>query len=137
MEAIYETATGRLVSTASSPTEVANPLPPGLTQKTVAVPPDGNIWSTTLLDFVAPPAARVIGKSEFIQRFTVTQRKELFGYMYGATYTAAQQKNLSSIMRYLDFLDVIDLDDVAIQQGITYLETIGILPAGGAAQVLG
>jgi hypothetical protein len=137
MEAIYETATGTLVSTASDIAQVANPLPAGLTRKTIADPPDGYLWSVTLLDFVAPPAPRKIGKYDFISRFTIAERKELFGFSYGTTYTAAQQKNLANFMRYLDFLDIIDLDDTAIQTGVNYLETTSIIAAGRAAQVLG
>ncbi|HJW80812.1 MAG TPA: hypothetical protein VJ396_01100 [Acidiferrobacterales bacterium] len=136
MYVVYEIATGREVSRTDSPALIASPMPAGLASKQVADPAAGWVWSPGLLDFVAPPAVRRIGKTEFIQRFTLAERKELFGYAHGTTYTAAQQKNLASFMRYLDYLDVIDLDDTGIQQGVNYMETVAILAAGRAAQVL-
>src|SRR3990172_9537889 len=104
MYVIFETATGALVSSTSDISLVASPLPVGLTSKLVADPATGTIWSTGLLDFAPAPAARLIPKYLFVQRFTIAERKELFGFNYGSTYTAAQQKNVAALMRYLDFL---------------------------------
>lgn len=136
MYAIYEFANGNLYSTAQSIDQVDNPLPGNLRSKLIAEPAIGSVWSTVALDFVAAAAQRKIPKSVWIQRFTIAERKEVFGFNIGSTYTVAQQKNLSALMRYLDFVESIDLDDTAIQQGVNYLETIGILAAGRAAQVL-
>lgn len=136
MYVVYEIATGRDISRTDSPALIADPLPAGFASKQVADPASGLVWSTALLDFVAAPGPRRIGKAVFIQRFTIAERKELFGFAHGTTYTAAQQKNLASFMRYLDFLDVIDLDDTALQAGVNYLTTVSILAAGRAAQVL-
>lgn len=131
---VFNTATGELVSQG---TVVANPLPSGLTSQDIVNPPaDNTIWGTTSRSFVPRPSPRILSKSIFIQRFSITERREMFGFMHGNTYTAAQQKLLASIMRYLDFLDRIDLGDAAIQQGVNYLETVGVLAAGRAAQVL-
>ena len=136
MHAIFETATGRLVSTASDISLVASPLPVGLSSKLIADPAAATMWSTAALDFVPRPAPRIISKVSLIQRFTLAERTELFGFNFGNAYTAAQQKNLASFMRYLDFLDSIPLDDVGINQGVNRLVTVGILTAERATQVL-
>lgn len=131
---LYNTITGDLVSQG---TVVANPVPVGLTAQDIINPPaDNTVWNTTSRSFVVRPSPRIIPKSDFIQRFTIAERKEMFGFSHGTTYTAAQQKNLAALMRYMDFLDRIDLDDAAIQQGVPYLETIGVIAVGRAAQVL-
>lgn len=131
---IYNSSTGALVSQG---TVLTSPLPAGLTSQDIVSPPaDNTVWDTVSRSFVTKPSPRIIPKHEFIQRFSIAERRELFGFMHGNTYTAAQQKILASILRYLDFLDRIDLDDVAIQQGVNYLETAGVLAAGRAAQVL-
>jgi len=95
----------------------------------------GKIWNAGTLDFDLVPN-RVISKTIFINRFSQAELKEMFGFKIGADYTLTQQKNISSFMRFLDFLDDIDLDNTMIQNGVNYLETIGILQAGGAALVL-
>lgn len=132
--AVYETSTGILKSQGSV---IANPLPAGFTAIDIVNPPaDNTIWDTVTHTFVPKPSPRILLKVDFIQRFSLAERKEMFGFNFGTTYTAAQQKNLASFMRYLDFLDRIPLDDSGIQQGVNYLETVGILAAGRAAQVL-
>lgn len=132
--AIYVTATGELMSQGSI---VADPLPANLTAVDIVNPPaDNTMWAVASRSFVPRPAPRIISKVDFIQRFTLTERKELFGFTVGPSYTPAVQKNLAAFMRYLDFLDVIPLDDPGIVQGVNYLETVSILPVGGAAKAL-
>lgn len=134
--AVYEIATGRLVSITDDPQFVANPLPAGLAVKTVNDPPAGYIWDELSLDYVAPPAPRIIAKFEFIQRFTQAEQKEIFGFSFGNSYTSAQQKNMATLMRFLDFVDLIDLDDATVQSGVQYFETVGAIGAGRAAVIL-
>lgn len=132
--AVYRSVSGELISLGTILAEV---LPAGLVAVDLIIPPpDGHVWNAVSLAFVAPTPPRVIRKISFINRFTLAEEKELFGFNFGSTYTAAQQKNLASFMRYLDYLDFIDLDDAAIQQGVTYLGTVGILGVGRVAQVL-
>lgn len=148
--AVYETSTGILKSQGTTIIQkkldgtyetiseaIARLTAAGLTAIDIVNPPaDNTIWDTVTRAFVAKPSPRILLKVDFIQRFSLAERKEMFGFNFGTTYTAAQQKNLSSFMRYLDFLDRIPLDDSGIQQGVNYLETVGILAAGRAAQVL-
>ena len=65
--AIYNTASGALVSTA---TVVADPLPVGLTKKIVAEPAFGFQWNSTLLDWepAPPPPPDVDRVDEFLGR---------------------------------------------------------------------
>lgn len=95
----------------------------------------GKSWNTTTLDFDLV-SIRVITKTDFINRFTQAELKEMFGFRIGTTYTDSQQKNISSFMRFLDFNDEIDLDNTMINNGVNYLETVGILGAGRAAEAL-
>ena len=132
--AVFDKATGRLVSSGSA---VAAKLSADLVVKEFADKPrDDQVWDEATLGFKSAPRPTRLRKADFIQRFTLAERRELFGFAHGNTYTAAQQKNLAAFMRYLDFLDQIDLQDAAIVQGVGYLETVGILAAGRAAEVL-
>lgn len=132
--AVYDKASGRLVS---SGTVLSAKVDPALEVKTFAdPPPEGQAWDEVTLAFKPRPAKRILRKSDFIQRFTIGERKELFGFQFGNAYTTAQQKNLSAFMRYLDFLDRIDMDDTAISGGVQYLESVGVLAAGRASEIL-
>ena len=57
--AVYEAATGRLVSEG---TVVANPLPPGLVLKIVPKPDDSAMWNQSSLDFVPRPAIVMVDR---------------------------------------------------------------------------
>lgn len=131
---IYHVSTGELVSSTSvPPTELSADLD-------YIEYDDGyeidKVWNTTTLDFDARPAPRIISKTDFIDRFITSEIKEMFGFNIGSTYTEAQQKNIRVLMRYLDFLDKIDLDNTRINTGVTYLESVGILASGRAAEIL-
>lgn len=131
---IYNTTTGELVSQG---TVISSSIPAGFTAQDIVNPPtDNTIWNSASRSFVQRAASRIISKYEFIQRYSLAERREMFGFMHGSTYTTAQQKNIASFMRYLDFLDRVDLDDIAIQQGVNYQESISMIGAGRAAQVL-
>lgn len=136
MFCIYQTATGELVSTTDSLALIASPLPGGLSVIEVANPASGWVWNPGTLNFIAPPSPRIISKTEFIERFTLAEKKELFGFMYGSSFTAAQQKNLASIMRYMDFIDSVNLDSTDIQTGVNYFVTVNILTAARRDAVL-
>lgn len=135
MWCVYETATGRLVSTASAENLLANPLPAGLASKEVSDPPAGAIWNTTTLVFDPAPARTRLGKLEFIQRFTLAERRQIFTATLPASPTQTQ-RDAWAFLRYLDFLDVIDLTDSAVIGGVNALQSVGLLAAGRPAEIL-
>ena len=135
MYVIYNTITGQDVSRTARLESVANPLPVGLSVKLVTDPADGFIWSNTLLDFVSPPTPRIIGQTAFIERFTLPEQQDFLGVAFG-TLTNGQKKNVMTFLWYLMLLDVVRLDSPAIIAGVNYLQTVGIIAAGRAAQVL-
>ncbi|MDO8706433.1 MAG: hypothetical protein Q7J84_15950 [Sulfuricaulis sp.] len=88
------------------------------------------------MNFIAPAKSPVVAKYIFIQRLTVAERKALFNFDRGSSLSVAQQQNVQAFMRYLDFLDAVDLTDSAITLGVNYLETVALIGAGRAALVL-
>jgi hypothetical protein len=72
----------------------------------------------------------------FIQRFTNAERILFFSYYLDSTKSEAQRKNVFAFEQYLVYLDIINLDDASIVAGTQYLETVAVLAAGRAAQIL-
>lgn len=116
-----------------------DPLPAGYSAKSVGtVKPDLDAyqWDPSTLGLVPRTPQRLISKYVFIQRFTDAERRVLFGFSLDSTKTEAQRKLVTAFVWYLTFLDSINLDDASIVAGVQYLETIGVLTAGRAAQIL-
>lgn len=136
MHCIYKIITGDLVSTTDDPSRIASPLPAGHASKQTVDPAPGYVWDKATLNFIAPAKSPVVAKYIFIQRLTVAERKALFNFDRGSSLSVAQQQNVQAFMRYLDFLDAVDLTDSAITLGVNYLETVALIGAGRAALVL-
>lgn len=118
---------------------VADPLPAGLAARSVgAEKPDmaKYQWDAATRGIVPRTPMRFVSKYVFIQRFTDAERRVLFGFSLDSTKTEAQRKLVVAIVWYLTFLDTINLDDASIAAGMAYLETVGVLAAGRAAQIL-
>lgn len=136
MYVIYNVSTGADVSRTALLSAIADPLPAGLSFKQVADPSPFFIWNPATLDFVAPPAPRVISKTEFVDRLTVAEHRSFFGAAHGSLVNG-QKQNVVSFMMYLMVLgDTVNLDGPSIVTGVNYLQTVGVLGAGRAAQVL-
>ena len=129
MYAVYESATGRLVSTASDPSLIANPLPSGLGVKEVAEPGARAVWDEQALVFVEAQVPRVMTRLEFLRRFTAAER-------IATRAAAVGNPAVADMLALQDAASYIDLDDPDTQAGVAYLESLGIITAGRAAQVL-
>lgn len=129
MFAVYESATGRLVSTASHASLIADPLPAGLAVKEVADPGPHALWDEQALVFVEAPAPRTMEPLTFMRRFTLTERVAIRS-------AAATDPMIADLMAMQAAATYIDLDDPDTQAGVAYLESLGIIAAGRAAQVL-
>ena len=129
MYAVYESATGRLVSTASDPSLIANPLPSGLGVKEVPEPGARAAWDEQALVFVEAQMPRVMTRLEFLRRFTSSER-------IATRAAAVGNPAIADMLALQDAAGYIDLDDPDTQAGVAYLESLGIITAGRAAQVL-
>lgn len=134
--AIFETATGKLVAITQ---EYREPLLAGLSSVSIGLEaPDMDTyqWDQSSHALVPRTPQRLLPKWYFIQRFTDTERRAFFGFPLDSTKIEAQRKIVSALMWYLLYLDTINLDDTSLAAGIEYLETVGILATGRAAQIL-
>lgn len=128
--AIYETATGRIVSLGTS---VASPLPAGLAAKEVgATRPTGD-WDPVTLAFVAsvPVAPRAIDPIEFMRRFTMQEE--------AAIRAAAKSDPMVEVLLArltVPTLRQIHLDHPETQQGMAYLVQKAVITQAVADRVL-
>lgn len=137
---IYKTVDGTLVSycpndtdpVASAGTLTAN----GLTA-TTGLSPIGptTIWDAptkTTKTITAPKS--VVSVLAFWQRFTAVEREALEGsYQTG---TQAVKNAIGAFRNYIMSVPQVDINDPYIQAKVTQMETVGIIAAGRAAQVL-
>lgn len=133
---LYNTATGAFLALTDNHVD---PLPTGYSAKSIgAIKPDldAYAWDPSTLGLVPRTPQRLISKVVFIQRFTNAERIAFFSFYLDSTKGEAQRKNVFALEQYLVYLDVINLDDASIVSGMQYLETVGILAAGRAAQIL-
>ncbi len=133
---IYNTANGSFFALTDNHTD---PLPAGYAAKSVGEEKpdlDRYQWDPSTLGLVPRTPARLISKYLFIQRFTDAERRVLFGFSLDSTRTEAQRKLVAAFVWYLTFLDTINLDDASIVAGVQYLETVAVLAAGRAGQIL-
>lgn len=134
--AIYQTSNGALVAIA---TEVSSALPSGLSFRFLgAEAPDLDKyqWDASTLGLVPRAPARLLAKHLFIARFSDNEQREFFGFQLDSTRSDTQRKRVAAFIWLLTFLDIINLDAGNVQAGVNYLETVGILSAGRAAQIL-
>ena len=133
---IYNSGTGAFFALTD---RHVDPLPVGYAAKSMGTEKpdlDAYAWDAATLGLVPCTPQRLVSKYVFIQRFTDAERRSLFSFSLDSTKTETQRKNVFAFERYLDFLDIINLDDTSIVAGMTYLETVAILAPGRAAQIL-
>jgi hypothetical protein len=126
---VYAVATGALVSVASV---VELPLPDGLAAKER---PEADwatqVWDAATADLIARPVAvrRTIDKTEFLRRLTLPTL---------ATVLAREGTDplIAALRVWIDNVTRVDLDTVEVQQGIAYLQSLGVLTATHAAAIL-
>lgn len=121
---------GRLVSESSV---VADPLPDGLTAVALAERPDWatHRWDPAVQQLVSVSARRVrtLDKAEFLRRLTL-------GALAAALARESTDPLIAAFRVWIDNVTRVDLDTAEVQQGIGYLQQMGILTAEHAAQIL-
>lgn len=133
---IYQTGNGVFVALSENHID---PLPSGLSAKSVGeLQPDMSAyqWDPSTFGLVPRTPQRIVSKLTFIQRFTDAERRALFGFSLDSSKTETQRKLVFAFERYLDFLDMINLDDTSVASGMLYLETVGVLTSGRSGQIL-
>lgn len=126
MFAVYEIATGKLISTG---TVLADPLPPGLAFKVANIYP--GIWNpATLLFDPLPTLLRLISRMDFLRRLTSAERQ--------AIKTAA--KTNQSVDDFLFMFEnttdlMVNLDSQELIDGLAYFVAQGLLAANRPAEI--
>src|SRR5512135_2755336 len=129
--AVWDTATGALISVG---TVVANPLPAGMSTTALgSSPPVGN-WSATTHTFDGVAPKSVLSLHDFVNRFTQSEREAIWTMEHSGT--ATQQTKLGAFRDYLVQCGYADLADAYIQSSVQLMETVGLIAAGRAAQIL-
>lgn len=91
-----------------------------------------DVGSKTVI-VVVPPKS-IPSALDFWKRFTATEREAIEGlYLTG---TQAQKNAVGAFFRYVQAAGGVDCGDAYVQAKVQQLETIGILTAGRAAQIL-
>ncbi len=127
--AVYEVATGRLVSTGTS---IANPLPAGLASKEYRdnIQSPGLKWNTTTLDFDVVPIPKSKDMTEeFKRKMTKAERVKLI----------EAAKTDPDIAEYLDRLNtnqVIDLDSTETDEDMDLLVTKAVITSDRKADLI-
>lgn len=134
--AVYDEATGALVSTGSSVADDATLKTKGYTKKELQTKPGkSEEWDPVTLDFVATTKPKPkIPMGEFIERFGVTERENIFGVI--ATGTSEQQKRLRAFIEYIRMLGYADPNDPYVVTIMGKLEEYGVIGAGRAEEIL-
>jgi len=136
--AVYESATGRLVSTGTVVASAADLSRRGLVSKALAFDPQvpERQWNESTQDFdvVVPPKPRV-QVQDFVDRFTVAEREALSDAARSHPTPAVRTK-IAAFNEYLRTASAISLEDSYITASVGQMETVGLIGAGRAAEVL-
>jgi hypothetical protein len=97
-----------------------------------------DVWNPVTHTFDTMPTPKeVLTKQQFVERFTEAEWEDLQAYPTGNAGTAIQRKRVNGGLKRLEWVDEIDMNLAKNQNAINYLETIGIIGAGRAAQIIG
>lgn len=93
------------------------------------------VWdaATKSVKTIAAPKS-IISVPVFWKRFTTVEREAIEGM--ALTGTAAVKNAIAAFFRYVQSAGSVDCNDAYIVAKVTQLETIGVLAAGRAAQIL-
>lgn len=135
--AVYDKATGALVSTGTSVASDGALAARGLAKKMLAFNPQVRTkrWRTDLLEFedLVPPKD-LLRARDFLDRFTVTEREDIFDAARNGS--PPLQKRLNAFLEYVKTSGWVSLDSQYVVDSVTAMETAGLIGAGRAAEVL-
>ena len=137
---VYVTATGQLFSYCPNDTDPVAPASVlaanGLTAVSGLPPTDAtHTWNPATKTVIAVAARlSVPGLLAFWQRFTQAERESLENLAQTGTQT--QKNKLAAFKTYAQAAGSVDCNDPYVQTSVQLLETVGIIAAGRAAQIL-
>lgn len=127
MNHLYETATGRLISS------TVLDIPDIPQDMAVKVSSNTGIWNTSTLDFDPIPENRTISKLDFIGRFTDPELEAIISKSKEANSVGDK---VGVFLKKLDVAENVDLDDPRLSTGVEGMETLGLIGIGRAAEIL-
>ena len=84
----------------------------------------------------AGDVTRVLTKYQFRKLFTFTERIGIDNFMANPAIAAQNTAILSTIMKDLDVSGEVQLNNQDVAQGIGFLEQVGLIGTGRAAQII-
>lgn len=123
MNHIYETATGRLVS--STILDVPE-LKPGHSLK---VSENKGTWNTKTLEFDPYPEVKTVSKIDFISLFTDTELEAIIG-------ESRTNNNVAMFVEKLNLMGSVDMLSPNLIAAVNGMEQIGLIGEGRAAEIL-
>lgn len=129
--AVWRTADGFLESVG---TEVANPLPAGLSTTNLGASMPSGVWNTSSHTFVPSALKSVLTLRQFWDRWTQAERESLMNLQL--TGTATQKQKLGAFKDYVHDVGLVDCNDAYIQTCVNLAESAAILAAGRASVIL-
>jgi len=127
MNHLYDTATGRLIS--STILDIPD-IPDGMSVKVSELT---GIWNETTLDFDPMPINRVIEKIDFLDLFTPA---EMEGIIAKSKESNSAGNKVGVFLEQLNAAPSVDLDSSRSIKAVNGMETLGLIGAGRAAVIL-
>lgn len=81
-------------------------------------------------------AERVLTKYQFRKLFTFSERITIDNFAMNPNLSVQNKAVLSTIMKDLEVSGSVELDNPDVAQGIGFLEQVGLIGAGRAAQII-
>lgn len=81
-------------------------------------------------------AERVLTKYQFRKLFTFSERIAIDNFAMNPNLSVQNKAVLSTIMKDLEVSGAVELDNPDVAQGIGFLEQVGLIGAGRAAQII-
>lgn len=126
--AVYRTADGALLSVGSV---LADALPEGVEAREYEERPDQGAvaWDADARDFVAVPPRRPLWTvPEYVQRFTAAE---------WVSIVDDPRPEVRRLVHLTNVAKEIDPESPTVQGGLQYLEAVGLIAPGRAAEILG
>lgn len=122
MNHLYETATGKLIS--STALDIDN-IPAGMAVKVSNLK---GTWNTSTLDFDPIPVKKIVDRFDFMELFTDA---ELIAILDAAKVNTA----VEVFVKKLDLAPRVDLDSSNVVNGLASLEAAGLIAVGRASEI--
>lgn len=127
MNHLYDIATGRLLS--STALDIPN-IPQGMAVK---ASDKTGVWDAEALDFAPIPEQHVISKLDFLDKFADSELEDIIAESNKDT---GRGRKVAVFIKRLDLADNIDIKKPRTIESVNGLETLSLIGAGRAAEIL-